>query len=198
MPRPCLFNLLGKPIVAGGRSQFLQRRSDSRVGRFLLCRVTGKKRTNDIWAMPLAVDRKPFAFIATQFDENYARFSPDGRWLAYTSNESGRPEVYVAPFPGGNGKWQVSSAGGAFPRWRGDGRELYCLAADNTLIAVTVASTATGFEVGGSQNLFKANPPTQGGYPYAVSADGQRFLFNTDVAPPTPITVVVNWTAGLR
>jgi Tol biopolymer transport system component len=167
-------------------------------GRFLLYRVTGDTRTNDIWVLPLSGDRTPFPFVATPFSEGNARFSPDGRWVAYTSDESGQPEVYVAPFPSGEGKWQVSTAGGEFPRWRGDGRELYYLAAGNTLTAVAVAGTAAAFQAGAPQHLFKVNLPPGPGYPYDVTPDGQRFLFNTEVAPPPPVTVVVNWMAGLR
>ena len=167
-------------------------------GRFLLYRVTGDTKTNDLWVLPLSGDRKPVAFIATPFDEPNARFSPDGQWVAYTSDESGRHEVYVRPFPDGDSKWQVSTAGGGFPRWRGDGREIYYLAADNTLMAAAVAGTPTGFEVGAPENLFSVNLPPVPGYPYAVTGDGRRFLVNAEVGAPTSVIVVVNWAAGLR
>ena len=167
-------------------------------GRFLLYRVTGDTSTNDLWVLPLSGDRKPVAFVATPFDEPNARFSPDGQWVAYTSDESGRHEVYVRPFPDGDGQWRVSTAGGNFPRWRGDGREIYYLAADNTLMAVPVAGTPAGFNAGSPESLFNANLPPVPGYPYAVTGDGRRFLVNAEVGAPTSVIVVVNWAAGLR
>ena len=183
-------------LLQDGRSKDPQHWSSD--GRFLLYRVTGDTSTNDLWVLPLSGDRKPMAFIATPFDETNARFSPDGQWVAYTSDESGRHEVYVRPFPEGDGQWQVSTAGGGFPRWRGDGREIYYLAADNTLMAVPVAGTPAGFNAGSPENLFNASLPPVPGYPYAVTGDGRRLLVNAEVGAPTSVTVVVNWAAGLR
>jgi len=167
-------------------------------GRFLVFRVTTETSSNDIMALPLMEEGKPIPLVATPFDENYAKVSPDGRWLAYTSDESGRFEVYVTSFPAASGKWQVSTDGGSFPRWRGDGRELYYLAPGNVLTAVTVAGTASAFTVEQPQALFKTNLPNQPGYPYAVMRDGQRFLVNTNLAVPNPLTVIVNWTSVLK
>jgi Tol biopolymer transport system component len=166
-------------------------------GRYLLYRVTGDTGGNDIWMLPLSGDRTPMPLAATSFNENYARFSPDGRWIAYASDESGQVEVYVVPFPPGDGKWQVSTAGGSFPRWRGDGRELFYVGADGTLTAVAVAGSGGAFEAGRPQSLFKVALPVTPGYPYVATRDGQRFLINTDIAPPVPITVLTNWTATL-
>jgi len=84
-------------------------------------------------------DRKPYAFLSTPFNEQGGVFSPDGRWVAYQSNESGRDEIYVRPFPGPGGQWQVSTAGGSDPRWRPDGKELYYLAPDLKLMAAAVS-----------------------------------------------------------
>ena len=89
-------------------------------GRLLLYRVSTPNR-NDIWVQPLDSAGKAYAFLESPHDENYGRFSPGGKWVAYTGDESGQPQVYVVPFPGPGGKWQVSAAGGSFPRWRGDG-----------------------------------------------------------------------------
>jgi hypothetical protein len=142
-------------------------------------------------------------FLQTPFNEVGGRFSPDGRWIAYQSNESGRNEVYVAPFPGPGGKWQLSTAGGAFPRWRRDGRELYYLAPDNKLMTALVSGEGSAFQVGVVRALFETRPRSGvnlNAYAYDVSADGQRFLVNTlmQEATSAPITIVVNWTAGLK
>jgi hypothetical protein len=119
--------------------------------------------------------------------------------VAYASNESGRFEVYVAPFPGPGGKRQVSTAGGNYPRWRRDGTESFYLDPERTLVAAPVNGRGASFEVGVMKPLFETRtaPPR---YAYAVTADGQRFLINTDPdqAATAPTTVVVNWTASLQ
>jgi Tol biopolymer transport system component len=135
-----------------------------------------------------------------------AQFSPDGRWVAYQSFESNRTDVYVAPFSGqpgeATGKWQVSANGGVQPQWSPDGKELFFLAAppDNALMVAAVNGQGAAFEVGAIRRLFNVRP---GGIrsSYQVAPDGKRFLFN--LAPsgssgPTPVTVVVNWAAGLN
>lgn len=149
--------------------------------------------------MPLSGDRKPIPFVNTQFSEAPGTFSPDGRWVAYASNESSRNEVYVAPFPGPGGKRQVSTAGGGFPRWRRDGTEIFYVDPDRKLVAAVVNGRGVSFEVGVVKPLFETRV-TGPRYEYAVTADGQRFLINTESeqAGSTPITVVTNWTAGLN
>jgi Tol biopolymer transport system component len=124
------------------------------------------------------------------------RFSPDGKWIAYSSNASGRIEVYVTPFPHPEGKWQLSSAGGSAPRWRRDGKELFYVSADRTLMAVDVRA---GSSVEGGVPVPLFSPRFVNVYFYDVSADGQRFLVNTELPEePFPLTLVVNWTAGLE
>ena len=152
----------------------------------------------DIRVLPLSGDRKPIPFLNTRFLERDAQFSPDGRWMAYISDESGRDEVYVAPFPGPGRKWQISRAGGIRPRWRQDGREIYYLAEDNRITAVEVGQQGSTFEVGAARPLFTIRPQRPGSI-YRVSPDGQRFLVNTAIAEEhsSPLTLVVNWTAGL-
>jgi len=143
------------------------------------------------------------------FDEIQGQFSPDGRWLAYASNESGRYEIYIRTFPKADRKWLVSAAGGMQPRWRRDGRELFYVAPDTRLMAVPLRPMPnTNFlEAGTPVPLFPTRLATGGNIPtagyqsraqYAVAADG-RFLLNmaSDNAL-TPITIVHNWTAGLK
>ena len=131
-----------------------------------------------------------------------ARFSPDGKWVAYASNESGRSEIYVTSFPGAHGKWQVSNAGGVGPKWRSDGKELFYLSPDLKMMAVPVTQGAN-FDAGTPVALFQANPremiATSERFVYDVSKDGQRFLINTELKSGlTPMSVVVNWAAALN
>jgi serine/threonine protein kinase/Tol biopolymer transport system component len=170
-------------------------------GRFILYASTGTATGNDLFTLPLFGDRKPVPFLQTRFNESQGQFSPDGRWVAYTSNESGRYEVYVAPFPGPGGKWQISTAGGSSPRWRRDGAEIFFLAPDNALMATAVNGKASSFQVGAVRLLFQTHLIGQR-HEYDVSADGQKFLINSaplqNGAASAPITVVLNWTAGLK
>ena len=172
-------------------------------GRFLIYDVHTLTMGQDLWVLPLAGDRKPVPFLTTPADETFGQFSPDGKWIAYSSDESGRRDVYVQGFaPGGGsatavGKWQISTAGGDKPRWRRDGQELYYIAPDGKMMAVPVKSGAT-FEPGAAIPLFETH--VAGFFPYDVSPDG-RFLINTvavaAMASSSPITVVLNWQTGL-
>ena len=138
----------------------------------------------------------------------HARFSPDGRWIAYASNETGRFEVYVQSFPASGSKWPISINGGSQPRWRGDGRELYFFGPDRKLMAVEVKGEAPDkFEVGIPQPLFEFRVGGGGidlGFPgtgyYTVSRDGKRFLVTATAQLPEnqQISVVQNWTAALK
>ena len=179
--------------------------SSSPDGRLLLYVAGGGAiGRSDLWVLPLSGDRKPFPFLETPFIETQGQFSPDGLWVAYASGERpGQLEVYVTPFPGPGAKWRVSTAGGSWPRWRRDGKEIFYLASDNTLIAAIVTGQASGFDVGAVRPLFRVSrrPMVRlDAYPYDVSSDGQRFLVNTLVedATSTAITLVVNWTTGLK
>ena len=137
--------------------------------------ATGK---TQVFALPTAGDRKPFVVLQGPYDQGQARFSPDGRWIAYTSNEAGRPEVFVQSFPGRTGKWQISTTGGSDARWRSDGQELYYLSPDQRIMAVAVR-TSPSFDPDAPRPLFTAEvllPGVPGVTHYAVSADGQRFL----------------------
>lgn len=182
----------------------------------------------DIFAVPVSGDKKPIPLVATQFPEQFAQVSPDGKWLAYQANEGTRAEIYVKPFPDGPGKWQVSTDGGTFPRWRHDGKELYFYFAGN-LSAVDVRATESSIEPGVPRVLFGAAPPS-GAFahaPYnrfAVTADGQRFLISQPAgtgvvaagglsdaiianvdragggpgAAPNSVSVVLNWQQLLK
>jgi len=166
-------------------------------GRFLLYMRRGSQgSTADIWILPLSGERKPFPFIEAPFQDLGSQFSPDGRWVAYNSNESGRSEVYVVPFPGPGARKRISTSGGDNARWRRDGKEIFYLAG-NTLMAAGVTANGSRFDVGTEQRLFEV-ATVDGYWPYDVSADGQRFLVNTHPDPVAPLTIVVNWPAGLR
>jgi Tol biopolymer transport system component len=146
-------------------------------------------------------DRKPFPVVQTEFEERDGQFSPDGKWLAYQSNESGRFEIYVQPFPGRGEKWRVSTNGGAQARWRPDGKEIFYVAMDEKLMAVPIVLGANQPELGAATALFttRLGGVVQGLFKqqYIVSADGQRFLVNAVAdAAASPINVILNWKSG--
>jgi Tol biopolymer transport system component/predicted Ser/Thr protein kinase len=161
---------------------------------------------DDLWVLPLAeggakAASDPIPFQQTAFSEDDARFSPDGRWLAYYSDETGRGEVYVRPLAGAGGKWQISTEAGDYPCWRHDGRELFYLSEKNMLMVVNVNGTGSSFEAGRPRPLFQLmNPiPASTISPYDVTADGQRFVIITgDAGQTSTINVVLNWNAELR
>jgi len=160
---------------------------------------TKSKRGSDIWVFSVA-DRKARPFLSTPFHEGSAQFSSDGQWITYVSTESGKREVYVQPFPASSGKWQISSAGGSYPRWRRDGKELFYVALDKTLMAVEIRS-GSGFAAGVPKPLFRTQMKWLDiGFQYDVSPDGKRFLINTlaEEEKADAITVVQNWTAELK
>jgi serine/threonine protein kinase/Tol biopolymer transport system component len=153
-----------------------------------------------LWILPLFGDRKPFVFVGGAYDAREARFSPNGRYIAYTSNETGNYEVYVQTFPDRSGKWQVSTAGGTYPVWRRDGKELYFIS-NGQLMAVDVATGGPKFEAGIPKPLFSADfRPGNWSSVYAPTADGQRFLAVTTIAQQSisPVTVVTNWPSDLK
>ncbi len=181
----------------------------TRDGRYLVYSASDPKTTGDIWILPLSgpegAPRKPQLYLQTEFNETHGQVSPDGKYLAYTSNETGRYEVYARPFPSAaGGRWMVSSEGGGQPRWRRDGKELYFIAPDKKLMAVEVKTGPT-FERGTPKPLFDSR---LGGiyavsgrvaFLYAPSADGQRFLAAaTSETDTSPIAVVLNWAAGRK
>jgi eukaryotic-like serine/threonine-protein kinase len=155
----------------------------------------------ELWTLSYP-ELKSQPFLKGSFAYRSGKFSPDGKWVAYSSNESGRWEVYVTSFPEAKGKWQVSNGGGLQPRWRGDGKELFYLSFDGKLMAVPVNAGAS-FDAGAPAVLFQANAKepvaTSEQNMYDVSTDGQRFLINTQMRAETqPMSVVMNWDAGIR
>ncbi|MDQ3254066.1 MAG: protein kinase, partial [Acidobacteriota bacterium] len=207
--RAGLPDLYQKAASGAGSDELLLKSSNaklptdwSRDERFILYLTLDPKTKEDIWVLPLEGDRQPFPLLQTEFNEAQARFSPNGKWIAYTSDESGTLQVYVQSFPATGAKWPVSTSGGDQPRWRRDGRELFYLAADGKLMAVEVKTEGT-FEAGVPKPLFETRIPHVAGpsaISYAATGDGQRFLVRSAVeqASTTPITVVVNWTAEVK
>ena len=167
-------------------------------GRNIACEAIGGPTSWDIWVAPTSGSEKPHPLIATTFREFEPRFSPDSRWIAYSSNESGRREVYVQPFPSLSGKWQVSNQGGRDPLWRRDGKEMFFLSPSGQVMAVDVTAGAS-LELGTPKALFSGFvvDPNQTGHNYAVSADGLRFLVRKQIrAGSLPATTVfMNWTS---
>ena len=171
-------------------------------GRYLLYfdREPRGERTVGLSALPLFGDKKPIALIPRAKRASVAaRFSPDGRWIAYTLDDSGRDEVYVMKFPDSGERWQVSPAGGDAPRWRRDARELFYVAPDGKLMAVDV-TLEPSFHAGAPKALFETVPPATAGFDfYDVSADGQKFLMNLPTNQGTlPLTLFSHWTAALK
>jgi hypothetical protein len=158
---------------------------------------------SQLWLLPLSSaggDGKPLKLIDSPADEMHGNFSPDSHLIAYTSNESGRWEVHVQTFPLSDRKWQVSTDGGYEPRWRADGHEIFYLSEDRKLMSVSV-SARPSFQV--PKALFQTYVfagVTSTRTSYVPSPDGRRFLINTKIGdpPPNPITMALNWTAGLN
>ena len=180
-------------------------------GRALVYSQLDPKTKNDLWIVRVrsAKEVKPVPFLQTEFNEWQGQFSPDVHWMAYSSDESGRYEVYVRPFPSGLGKWQISTAGGQQPRWQRDGKELFYLTPDRKLMVVKVKAVAgpkVTFEAEAPESLFEAHVPSFSAsvpsprYQYAVTGDGKRFLVQTMVgeSDEATITVVHNWLSAVR
>jgi eukaryotic-like serine/threonine-protein kinase len=182
-------------------------------GRFIVYYEIDPKTKQDIWVLPMdgAAQGKPVPFLRSEFNEFLGQLSPDSRWMAYTSDESGQNEVYVRPFPAADGQWKISLAGGEQPRWRDDGKELFFKAADRKMMAVKLKAevpSGTGLrstlEPGQPEVLFEAHFAESAhwpGFEYDVTRDGKRFLVDTQgagSASPALLNVVVNWDAGRK
>ena len=169
-------------------------------GKNILFTVENPSSGSDVWVLPQTGDKKAVNFLTSPADEMHGNFSPDGRLVAYTSNDTGKYQVNVQTLPLSDRKWQVSTSGGYEPRWRADGHEIYYLSEDRKLMAVEVG---TGPSFGIPKALFQTQVQpgvTRNHTHYVPSRDGQRFLVNTlsADASPTPITIVMNWAARLK
>ena len=190
---------------AGGEESLFASRDRKTVtqwpsdGRLLFVGFAAAMTSIDMWSLSLP-DGKATPLLKTEFTEGGGQLSPDGRWLAYHSNESGRMEVYVQPFPGPGAKWKVSRDGGQYSRWRGDGKELFFVAGDRALMAADVVGGQT-FAAGDPRPLFPIHPRARTlDYPYDVTADGRRFLVSESSGEDAalPITLVVDWPSALK
>jgi len=162
---------------------------------FVLYAVQNPTSRRDLWALPLDGERQPVAVAQTAFEESEGRFSPDGRWIAYQSNDTGRNEIYVQPFPFvAGGKVRVSTSGGTLPRWRADGRELFYRSGTDVMAVAVASSRGVTLETGTPARLFSL-PQTSEFVPMGTD----RFLTNapTDV-PMAPITLILNWKGAAK
>jgi Tol biopolymer transport system component len=200
-----------KPADGSGEERLLTDQpglpsSWSRDGRFLLFTSGSPKTGTDIWVLPnpgiASGEAKPMPLLATQFNEGDARISPDGRWIAYQTNESSTSDIYVRPFTtegnGAGAKWLVSKGVSLYPRWRDDAKQLLYTNINLELMAVDI-DTSKGFQAGTPRRLFTAPPPMIN-IGWSMTADAKRFLFVTtpNGGRPAPFTVVLNWAAGLK
>jgi Tol biopolymer transport system component len=175
----------------------------SRDGKYILFGVISPGTRSDVWAVSTA-DRHAAPILDTIYSEGFAALSPDGKWLAFQSDQSGRNEVYVQPFEGATSgtrrRWQVSTGGGGLPRWRADGAEMFYVTSGGRMMAVALHPVGGDFQFGQAHMLFQTRPIPGTWNLYDVSADGQRFLLNLPLewSSAAPITVVTNWTEKLK
>ena len=198
----------------GGQEEVLMERDSSATpltllspqlspdGRYLVHTEQSGPVVTGVFALPLTGEKKPFAVVQPQSPQARIvqyRLSPDGRWLAYSSNESGREEVYVTHFPSGQGRWQVSQQGGTFPTWRGDSKEIWFFGVDSFLHAAALNAKSEEFELDPGRTLFQVSYTPPVGYPYDLSPDGKRLIVTTfPESVSTPMVLVTNWTAELK
>jgi len=167
----------------------------SRDGRYVAYCEMNPQTKIDVWILPLGADARPYPLLHTAFNEDSPQFSPDVRWMAYVSDETGRNEVYVAAFPNAAAKWQISTQGGSLPRWSSDGKELFYVAADGHLMSVPITSGGPLLQWSAPHRLFLM--PALGAS-YDVAPGGEKFLVLTPTEDfkPNELTVLMNWQAG--
>jgi len=197
------FDLYTKRTSGAGQEEPLLKTASNKAasswssdGRLLLYVELDPKTKQDLWVLPMEGERKPVVFLRTEFNEQDGAFSPDGKWIAYQSDESGRYEVYVQPYPATGAKWQVSKDRGSAPRWRRDGKELFWLSEGGTLLAAEVTA-GPAFQLATTRRLFETR--IQDIFErYAVSADGKRFLIPLLVESDAnrSLTAIQNWLAA--
>jgi len=205
--RDGIWNLYQKVATGAENDELLLKSAESKItcdwshdGRYIIFREWDPKTKWNVWALPIENDSKPFPVVETPSEDGCGQLSPDGRWLAYSSGEPGKQEVYVQPFASGShpeGRWQISINGGSVPRWGRDDKELFYLDPEHNLMAVPVINTAS-FQAGAPRPLFQTR--STGFLSYAVADDGRRFLVNTVAVEParSAPTVILNWRASLK
>ncbi|HET7451872.1 MAG TPA: hypothetical protein VFL12_03980, partial [Thermoanaerobaculia bacterium] len=190
-----------QPRVPGGDGYPTDWSPDGRYLAYGSLRHSHGSSNTELWIAPLSPGAKPYLFAGEGTKEPIARFSPDGQWIAFNSYESGISHIYVAPFPTGSGRWQVSTGDGYEPRWRQDGKAIFYVGGDNALYEAAL-STAGGIQVGAVKELFRAGDlPQTAEWHYDVAPDGNRFLFVVpaeDQPKSSTITLVTNWSRAVR
>ena len=197
-------NLYQKPASGAGNDELLLSSDSakyptswSRDGQFILFENWPQSH-GEMWLLSLADNQTKPLFESNSYDQYQGQISPDGRYVAYTSNESGKPEVYVQPFAINGEKWRISSESGGLPLWRSDGKELYYLTFEGKLMAVDI-SESPKFHSDVPHQLLQANMKVaSNGLNYGATSDGQRFLINVITQNNNPMTIVLNWTAALK
>jgi Tol biopolymer transport system component len=203
------WSLVARPSAGAGADEELLRSTTtslavdwSRDGRFILYQTVDPSTRSDVWALPMAPRGQPFAVANSARNERQAQLSPDGRWVAYASDDSGREDVWVQRFPEAKEKWPVSTSGGSQPQWRRDGRELFYISRDFKLMAVDVNAAGSSFDVGMPRPLFPLRSADQlsARNNFMPTADGKRFLINTSFTGlgTGSLAVVLDWAAILR
>jgi len=200
-------NLYHKPSSGAGNKELLLETSSDKIpndwsidGQLILYTSRDQVRRN-LWIFPLLNDRKPFPLSNSKFTELHGQFSPDVRWIAYTTNETGNYEIFVRSFPTRGGKWQISTNGGVMPRWTREGKELCYISTDGNLMAVEVDGDSSIFEADTPRKLFQSgiSDLTNPRHVYDITADGQYLIMNTTVYEKNlPIILVVNWVEELK
>jgi Tol biopolymer transport system component len=193
------FDLYQKPADGSGSEELLLQSPEDKApnswspdGRFIL--FSSDRNNGDLMVLPTFGDRTPFPFYSAPFNERQGVFSPDGKWIAYQSNESGQFQISVRPFPGPGGRWQLSTGGGIMPRWRADGKELFYIAPDGRLMATTVTVHGQSLIAGAPEPLFTTHiAMALNKQHYDVSRDGRLFLIDTELETTEPIHLLLNW-----
>jgi Tol biopolymer transport system component len=158
-------------------------------GRYVLYVTNNERTSNDIWVLLRDGTGSPYPYLHTAASENWASFSPDGRWVAFSATDAGQPEVFVAPFPAATRRWRISADGGSQARWRRDGKEIYYVAPNRMLMSAQI-DMSSGVTVKGYEPLFELQHPYGAYHAFDVTADGQRFLVNTLVVSPSGPRVI--------
>jgi len=197
--------IYSKRTDGGGEEDFLVEFPDAKIwpydvshdGQWLLFGYEMEDSAEDLWVMPLTGEGEARPLFKTPFDEWPGSFSPDGHWLAVDSDESGRREIYVIPFPDGGGKWQVSRAGGRYPMWREDGQELFFQDPEGGIMAVSMDLAGDKFSSGEPQRLFQSFMVSGAMGDFAPSREGDRMLVVEHAVQEAPISIFLNWMEAI-